>query len=184
MRLLLVLVLTGCTSAYVGQNCPANVNDVSTSGSGTSCSASATFKGTVKAGGACTSSSDCEPICCGCANGKGIAMAVPSCSRGTCGTMDETCCGFDKWSDICRRGPSSKFFKSCDKDSDCDSGLTCIKRFQVTSSSRVTGAVCEEPYQQKICTKSCSSDSQCTAFEGACTGSSSCNGPKNLCHDK
>jgi hypothetical protein len=160
------------------------VNDVSTEGSGNGCKAPYYFKGAVLPGGACATSADCAPVCCGCANGNGSALAQPSCSNGTCGTQDETCCGFDKWSAICRRGPSSAFFKSCTQDSDCASGLSCILRYQVTSTSSQLGAVCEDGFQQKVCTRPCSADSECTPFEGACTGSASCGGPKNLCYQR
>lgn len=185
MRVLLLLILAGCSSpAYVGQSCPSNVNDVSTEGDGRGCKAPVYFKGTVQPGGACANFDDCAPICCGCANGSGSALARPHCNKGTCATQDEICCAFDKWSDICRRGPSSTYIKACDKDADCASGLTCIRRYQVTSRDSQIGAVCEGGYQQKICTKPCTTDSQCSAFDAACTGSASCDGPKNLCYEK
>jgi hypothetical protein len=185
MRLVLVLFLSGCTTGYVGQNCPAQALDVSTEGSGTSCKPPTYFKGTLAPGEACTTSSQCAPLCCGCANGNGVALAQPSCISGKCGSNDETCCGYNQFSDICRRGPSSAFFKACEKDGDCASGLTCIRRYQVTLRDGQIGAVCEDGFQQqKICTKKCSADSECTAFNGACTGTDSCDGPKNLCFNK
>ena len=171
-----------CSKGYVGQNCPANVQDVSTEGSGRGCGTPSYFLGSGRPGDTCTSASDCAPVCCGCANGNGAALAA-ACIKNKCGTEDELCCGYDKWSDICRRGPSSQSFHTCDNDSECESGLSCIKRYQVTSSSGGQ-SFCEDPFNQRICTRRCSGDSECTAYNGACSASDSCGGSKNLCHNK
>ncbi|MFT3708260.1 MAG: hypothetical protein QM817_11455 [Archangium sp.] len=179
-----LLLVTGCSNAYVGM-CPGpTLDQVSTEGSGDVCSARASyFKGTVPPGGSCTNFDDCAPTCCGCASGRGEALAAPGCKNGRCPTLDEVCCAFNN-SDICRRGPSSKFFKTCSQNSDCAPGMECLKRYQVTSRDSQIGAVCEGAYQQNICTKRCSTDSECTAFDGACTGADRCDGPKNLCHNR
>lgn len=184
MRFGFVLAITlcsfSCSVGYVGQSCPAQLNDISTEGSGRECKTPGYFKGTKKAGDSCTSSTDCEPVCCGCSNGNGVAWAA-ACEKGKCVDKDEACCRYDANSDICRRGPSSGSFHTCNSKSDCDPGMDCIVRYQVTSRSALE-TVCE--LNQRICTKRCSTDGECAAFDGACTGTDTCDGAKNLCHNK
>lgn len=172
-----------CGGGYVGQNCPAQNFDISTEGSGRGCGKPSYFTGSKRPGESCSSTSECAPICCGCANGNGSALAA-ACEKGKCVGEDEACCRYDKNSDICRRGASSLSFHTCETDTDCESGLSCIKRWQVTSRDSQIGAFCDDPYQQRICTKRCTSDNDCSAYNGACTGADQCDGPKNLCHNK
>lgn len=183
VALVACISLFACNKGYVGQSCPAQSNDISTEGNGNGCAAPTYFRGTVPAGGACEDSRDCAPICCACASSGGAALAA-RCTAGTCDTPDQVCCSFNTWSAICKRGPSSPYFKSCDSDGDCATGLSCIRRYQLTMTSSATGPVCDDPYQQKICTKRCTANSECEAYSGACTGQDACNGAKNLCYDK
>jgi hypothetical protein len=178
---LLSLSLVSCSVGYVGQNCSAQQNDISTEGSGRECKPPIYFKGTKQPGEACSSTSECAPTCCGCANGNGVAWAA-ACENNVCLDKDAACCRYNANSDICRRGPSSASFHTCNSASDCDSGMACIVRYQVTSRSSLDGAVCE--LNQRICTKRCTQNSDCTAYDGACSAADACDGANNLCHNK
>jgi hypothetical protein len=184
MRTAFLLALAACHHGYVAQQCPPQADDVSSEGSGRACAAAPTyFKGTGAAGSPCSSSDDCQAVCCGCKNGNGEAYAA-ACFSGKCATADQLCCGFDQHSAICQRGPDSPYFTQCNADTDCAPGMACIKRYQVTSMDSQIGTVCEDPFQQKVCTKRCTTDADCTAFAGACTGQDACGGAKNLCYQK
>lgn len=64
----------------------------------------------------------------------------------------------------------------CDESADCLQGLACMQTTQTGGSTNCTGII-----QPKLCTRSCSSDADCTSIGLKCNRASTCRGPADRC---